>query len=178
MRVRQFCDCDGNYYSCQLWGSLWLLTRSRYNKKDYTCKCWTCNLYSKETTDVISHTSCNRFIELFLTEPLDPLDRDQDYIEDQSVNPSIHQTEQRIYTTLRPAQSQSPRFTWMKKLDQFIAQFKNYVKFVYVLAYLSLLSMVCRTFLPDRLSLSPKTSKLSASLPTGWASNLSGSYTG
>ena len=30
----------------------------------------------------------------------------------------------------------------------------------------------------DRVSQSPKTSKLSASLPTGWASNLSASYTG
>lgn len=94
---------------------------------------------------VMGTTTTVNFEDLFdfSPEPLDPLDRDEDYIEDQLVNPSIHQTEQRIYTTLRPAQSQSPR-----------------------------------TFLPDRLSLSPKTSKLSASLPTGWASNLSGSYTG
>ncbi len=54
-----------------------------------------------------SVTSCNRFIELF---PTEPVDRDQgDYIEDQSANPPIHLTEQRTYTTLRPAQSQSPR---------------------------------------------------------------------
>ncbi len=42
--------------------------------------------------------------------PTEPVDRDQgDYIEDQSANPPIHLTEQRTYTTLRPAQSQSPR---------------------------------------------------------------------